>query len=115
MLLQTTNTAGGKTGVQLTDRSATGSKLPPCMPTQVTHLLNASVDDEGFLSAFFTRPAILSDALLDQGYTNLNRSVATIAAISNQGTLPVAGCSSNIPPHDNEWWNSTQFIIDFTK
>ena len=54
MLLQTTNAAGGKTGVQLTDRSATGSKLPPCMPTQVTHLLNASVDDEGFLSAFFT-------------------------------------------------------------
>jgi hypothetical protein len=99
--------------VVVTDRVATSVKMPACLPKQATRLLNASLSDRtGMLTAFFARAAELSPALLQQGYTNLNRTLPLVAAISNGGANPAGGCGSTFAPHDNEWRNET---IDFSK
>jgi len=112
IMLQLVN-VNGKNHTELTDRFASASKLPSCMKNQVTHLINATVDYYGYLTAYFTRPAILSEKDLSMGFTNFNRTVPLIAAISNGGRLGVNGCAANLQPHDNEWWNSTSQEIDF--
>jgi hypothetical protein len=95
-------------GVVLTDRMTTGVRLPECAPSQATRLLNASVNpSSGVLTAFFARAAVLSEALLKQGYSNLNRTMPFVAAISNQGPQAQGGCGEVFPPHDNEWRNET--------
>lgn len=95
-------------GVVLTDRMTTGVRLPACAQVQATRLLNASVDaTTGVLTAFFTRAADLPQALLENGYTNFNRTLPFVAAISNQGPQAQGGCASTFPPHDNEWRNET--------
>lgn len=111
MLQQTSR--NGENYTELTDRYATASKLPLCMKKQVTHLINATVDYYGFLTAFFTRPAIVSDKDVLEGFTNWNRTIPLIAAISNGGRLGVGGCAANLQAHDNEWWNNTSQEIDF--
>jgi hypothetical protein len=100
-------------GVVLTDRIITAVSLPPCAPTQVTRLLNATVDaNTGELTAFFARPAKLPQSIIAQGYTNLNRTLPLVAAISNGGPLAAGGCGATFAPHDNEWRNET---INFAK
>ena len=112
IMLQLTN-INGENRTELTDRYATASKLPLCMKNQVTHLINATVDYYGYLTAFLTRPAIVSDKDVAEGFTNWNRTIPLIAAISNGGRLGVGGCAANLQAHDNEWWNNTSQEIDF--
>lgn len=100
--------AGAAPGVVLTDRIIVAVSLPACAPTQVTRLLNATVDaTTGELTAFFARPAQLPGALIAMGFTNLNRTLPLVAAISNGGPLAAGGCGSAFEPHDNEWRNET--------
>lgn len=113
--LQVARGADNATSVVLTDRLTTGVRLPACMPTQEARLLNATVDAAtGVLTAFFTRKATLPPIRLAEGYTNLNRTLPIIAAISNnQGpATPPAGCDGTFPPHDNEWWGNKTASFD---
>jgi hypothetical protein len=110
IMLQLVN-ENGKNKTVLTDRYATSSTLPPCMKRQITQLINSTVDYYGYLTAYFTRPAILDKVDLQEGYTNLNRTVPMIAAISNGGRLNLSGCEANLQPHDNEWWNTTDQVF----
>lgn len=106
--LQVLNASSGTLSVVLTDRMTTGVKLPACAPAQATRLVNASVDSgSGVLTAFFVRAARLSSTLLSQGYTDLNRTLPLVAAISNAGPQNMSGCDSIFPCHDNEWRNET--------
>lgn len=103
-------TLGSPPTVVLTDRLTTGVRMPACMPTQESRLLNATVDAKtGVLTAFFTRKAHMSQKLLAEGYTSLNRTLPLIAAISNNEYphSPIAGCEGSFPPHDNQWNNQT--------
>ena len=105
---------GGELAVVLTDRVAVAVSLPGCAATQRTRLLNASVDaDTGELSAYFARRAELPLAALAEGYTQLNRTLPVIAAISNGGALAAGGCAASFAPHDNEWGLSLGRVIDF--
>jgi len=105
---------GGELSVVLTDRVAVAVSLPGCAATQRTRLLNASVDaDTGELSAFFARRAELPRAALAEGYTQLNRTLPVIAAISNGGALAAGGCAASFAPHDNEWGLALGRVIDF--
>ena len=105
---------GGELAVVLTDRVAVAVSLPGCAATQRTRLLNASVDaDTGELSAFFARRAELPLAALAEGYTQLNRTLPVIAAISNGGALAAGGCAASFAPHDNEWGLALGRVIDF--
>ena len=106
---------GGELAVVLTDRVAVAVSLPGCAATQRTRLLNASVDaDTGELSAFFARRAELPLAALAEGFTQLNRTLPVIAAISNGGALAAGGCAASFAPHDNEWGLSLSRVIDFS-
>jgi hypothetical protein len=110
--LQVVNASdSGALSVELTDRMAVAVSMPACARTQRTRLLNYSVNvDNGELSAFFARAAELPDAALREGYTNLNRTLPIVAAISNGGANAAGGCSASFQCHDNEWRNET---IDF--
>ena len=57
----------------LEDRQNTGFSSPPCMASQVSQLLNYSVntaDGSSSLSATWTRPLILAGDLITDGYVN---------------------------------------------
>jgi hypothetical protein len=115
--LQLVNASAGggeQLSVVLTDRVAVAVSLPGCAATQHTRLLNASVDaDTGELSAFFARRAELPRAALAEGYTQLNRTLPVIAAISNGGALAAGGCAASFAPHDNEWGLALGRLINF--
>lgn len=67
--------------VSLEDRLAAAPGLPPCFAQQLTTLRSFRLDAAtGALTASFTRPVFLPEALLDAGYTDLNRTVPTVAA-----------------------------------
>ena len=67
--------------VSLEDRQAKTPGLPPCFAQQLTALKSYRVDAKsGALTATFSRPVFLPDALVAAGYTQLNRTVPTIAA-----------------------------------
>ena len=89
-------------------------RMPGCAATQHTRLLNASVNaDNGELTAFFARRATLPLASLAEGYTNFNRTLPAIAAISNGGATATAGCAGEFVCHDNEWAGPLGTLVDF--
>jgi hypothetical protein len=103
--------ASAPAAVVLTDRPTTGVRLPACAAAQPTRLLNASLDSSsGVLTAYFARAAELPPELLALGFTNLNRTLPLVAAISNSGAAR-GGCGAVFPPHDNEWRNETASFV----
>jgi hypothetical protein len=94
--------------VSLEDRAAAAPGLPPCFKKQLTTLTSAHVDPaSGTLSAHFSRPVFLLQELLDLGYTNLNRTVPTVAAAGWSHAQVADVCDTTLAYHDIQYNNAS--------
>jgi hypothetical protein len=94
--------------VSLEDRAAAAPGLPPCFKKQLTTLTSAHVDPaSGALSARFSRPVFLTQELLDLGYTNLNRTVPTVAAAGWSHAQVAGVCDTTLAYHDIQYNNAS--------
>ena len=75
-----------------------------CYHKTLNHLLRVSVYE-------FKLPGKV--ASLAEGYTNFNRTLPAIAAISNGGATATAGCAGEFVCHDNEWAGPLGTLVDF--
>lgn len=92
--------------VSLEDRTATAAGLPPCFAQQLTTLRSYKLDAKsGQLTASFTRPVFLPEALLDAGYTDLNRTVPTVAAAGWSHAQVAGRCDTTLAYHDIQFNN----------
>jgi len=92
--------------VSLEDRVAAAAGLPPCFARQLTTLTSFHLDAKtGALSASFTRPVFLSPELLAAGYTNLNRTVPTVAAAGWSHAQVADVCDTTLAYHDIQFNN----------
>ena len=91
--------------VLLEDRVVVKPGVPACMPTGLSSLVSASVDAAGVLTASFTRPAILTNEQTALGYTSLNRTVPTIAALGYTKAQVTGACNMNLAYHDKQYNN----------
>lgn len=98
--------------VSLEDRVAAAPGLPPCFAQQLTTLNSFHIDAKtGALTAKFTRPVFLSDMLLAAGYTDLNRTVPTVAAAGWSHAQVAGVCDTTLAYHDIQFNNvSIAFI-----
>lgn len=100
----------GAAEVLLEDRFARMADQPDCNEEQLTYVTAYEVDAApgGTLRASLTRPAIVSDALLAGGFTNLNRTVALVSAVSSGNARQTQRCGNdNFFAHDRAWGNTT--------
>lgn len=97
--------SSGKVVVE--DRTAPTASKPACFSQQLTYLVSGSVDAGGVLRATVTRPVFLDASLLALGYTDLNRTVPTVAAYQAGADRQATSCSSSINYHTNQWSNRT--------
>ena len=96
--------------VVLEDRFARMADQPDCNEEQLTYITAFEVDPApgGALRASLTRPALVSDALLAGGFTNLNRTVALVGAVSSGNARQTQRCGNdNFFAHDRAWGNTT--------
>jgi len=93
--------------VVVEDRVAPTAAKPACFSRQLTYLVKGAVDASGVLRATVTRPVFLDASLLALGYTDLNRTVPTVAAYNSGSDRQTVSCSSSINYHTNQWSNRT--------
>ena len=101
---------GGGADVIVEDRFARIADQPECNDEQLTYVRAFEVDPApgGGLRATLTRPALVSEAQLQGGYTNLNRTMALIAAFSSGNPRQTEKCGGdNFFAHDRAWPNTT--------
>jgi hypothetical protein len=78
------------------------------MTPQLSTLIKGSVDASGALHAIVSRPAIVPASALAANYTNFNRTIPLVIAISNQGPLGASACDDSIlAVHDNNFASYT--------
>ena len=98
--------------VSLEDRVAAAPGLPPCFKRQLSWLQSYHLDaTTGALSAHFSRPVFLPQDMLALGYTNLNRTVPTVAAAGWSHAQVADVCDTTLAYHDVQFNNvSIAFI-----
>jgi hypothetical protein len=92
--------------VSLEDRQAKTPGLPPCFSQQLSTLRSYSFNAKsGALTASFTRPVFLPQELIAAGYTQLNRTVPTIAAAGWSAAQVSDVCDTTLAYHDTQFNN----------
>jgi hypothetical protein len=91
------------------DRANIAFATPLCMSTQVSYLLASNVDANGVVTATWTRPVMLPQALNGTGYTNITNAVVPIvgAYASGEARVPAACNISALSFHDQVFNNLT--------
>lgn len=107
-------TVDNSTGsIYLEDRAITSYAAPPCMPTQVSTLVSASVSAaSGVLTATWERALVVSADLQAEGYVSIvdGWMEAISATMSAPTGTPATHCSPTMIQHDD---HSERIPINF--